>query len=338
MPRMSRSISRLLIVTTFAGLMFASACFAAEFRVTPQGDDRIRVSIGDELFTDYVFAGHSKPIMYPIMGPGGVPMTRNYPMKKDVPGEASDHPHHKSLWYNHGNVNGVDFWLEYGRDGKPAENAGKIVQEKVIAMRGGETGIIQTQNQWVAPGPDKKVVLTDVRTLTFRQVPGGRVIDFDITLNASHGDVTFGETKEGTMGIRTHPRLRLKGDEKKGVVATGKAVNSEGIEGKDIWGKPAKWVDYWGEIDGKTVGVAIFDHPSNPRHPTTWHARDYGLVAANPFGGHDFDKSLPEKSGDMKLKNGDSVTFKYRFYFHEGDHAAAKIPQVYKQWAGAGAE
>ncbi|HEX7010788.1 MAG TPA: DUF6807 family protein, partial [Phycisphaeraceae bacterium] len=150
--------------------------------------------------------------------------------------------------------------------------------------------------------------------------------------------VTFGETKEGTMGIRTHPSLRLKGDEKKGIVANGKAVNSEGVEGKDVWGKQAKWVDYWGEIDGKKIGIAIFDHPANPRHPTHWHARDYGLVAANPFGGHDFDKAAPEGSGDMTLKNGDSVTFKYRFYFHEGDHAAANIPQAYQQWTRQSAE
>ena len=314
----------------------AAPAAAAEFKVE-KGDGQITVKLGDELFTNYVYQGHSKPILYPVMGPGGVPMTRNYPMKKDVKGEASDHPHHKSLWYNHGNVNGVDFWLEYDREGKPAENAGHIIHKETLEARGGKTAVIKTRNEWVAPG--NKTVLTDVRTMTFHNLAGGRAIDFEITLTASHGDVTFGETKEGTMGIRTHPQLRLKADPKRGVESvSGKAINSEGVEGAAIWGKRAKWVDYWGTVDGKMVGVAIFDHPSNPRHPTYWHARDYGLVAANPFGIHDFDKTQPEKSGDMKLKNGDSVTFKYRFYFHEGDHAKANIPQAYQQWATTSAE
>lgn len=332
----------LFVCALMIAVAASSACFAAEPFKVQKGDGQITVSIGDELFTNYIYEGHSKPIMYPIIGPGGVAMTRNYPMKKDVPGEASDHPHHKSLWYNHGNVNGVDFWLEYERDGKPSDKAGRIVQKEILEARGGQTGLIKTRNEWIAPAAmDNKVMLTDVRTITFHQlpgVPGGRAIDFEITLTASHGDVTFGETKEGTMGIRTHPGLRLKGDEKKGIVSNGQAVNSEGVEGKDVWGKRAKWVDYWGEIDGKKVGIAIFDHPANPRHPTSWHARDYGLVAANPFGGHDFDKSAPEKSGDMTLKNGDSVSFKYRFYFHEGDHAAANIPQAYQQWTRQSAE
>ena len=133
------------------------------------------------------------------------------------------------------------------------------------------------------------------------------------------------------MGIRTHPNLRLT--HSKGVTtANGQALNSNGDKGKALWGKAAAWVDYWGEIDGKTVGVAIFDHPTNPRHPTTWHARDYGLVAANPFGWSYFKKE-EKGAGDLVIKDGESVTWRYRFVFHAGDVNEANVGWLYESFA-----
>ncbi len=295
--------------------------------VITQGDGKAIVTIDGEPFTEYVYTGHAKPILYPIIGPYGIEMTRNYPMKEDVDNEASDHPHHKSLWYTHDNVNGVQFWMEYpGNDA--GKKPGKIVQRQMRI----DGPTIVTENEWTAP--DGKVVCSDTRKLTFGTTSVGRFIDFEITLRATNGDVVFGDTKEGTMGIRTNPLLRLRSDEKRGNhTASGKAVNSEGVEGKEIWGKRAKWVDYWAPIDGHTVGIGIFDHPSNPRHPTWWHARDYGLIAANPFGIHDFEKK-PAGSGDMKISAGDSVTFRYRFLFHNGDVNEADIAQQYETFAG----
>ena len=118
----------------------------------------------------------------------------------------------------------------------------------------------------------------------------------------------------------------------RGVTMTRNYPILKGVKGKAIWGKRAKWVDYWAPVGGKTVGVAIFDHPSNPRHPTWWHARAYGLVAANPFGVHNFERK-PAGTGDMKIKAGQSVTFLYRFLFHEGDTKEAKIAERYKAFA-----
>jgi hypothetical protein len=115
----------------------------------------------------------------------------------------------------------------------------------------------------------------------------------------------------------------------------GHAVNSEGHRDGDLWGKRAKWVDYWGDVEGKTVGIAIFDHPSNPRHPTWWHARSYGLVTANPFGIHDFEDK-PAGTGDMVIKQGESVTFRHRFLFHEGDAESAEIEKAYAAFAEEG--
>jgi len=292
-----------------------------------KSEGKLRVEISGDLFTEYIYKDVPKPVLYPIIGPYGIGMTRNFPMKAGVEGEADDHPHQRSLWFTHGEVNEANFWAE-------GPDCGKTVQAELIKAEGGpDHGVISTRNNWV--GPDGKVQLSDTRTITFRTAPGARIIDYHITIHAAEGDVIFGDTKEGTMGIRTHPNLRLENDPERGVTtANGQAVNSEGVEGREVWGKRAKWVDYWGTIDDKTVGVAIFDHPGNPRHPTWWHARDYGLIAANPFGVHDFEEK-PKGEGDMIIKAGDSVTFAYRFLFHEGDTKKAGIADQYERYAAS---
>ena len=285
---------------------------------------KVVVQVDGKPFTEYLYTGYAKPIFYPVIGPTGAAMTRNWPMKKDVEGEAADHVHHKSLWFCHGNVNGVDFWSE-------AKGHGTIVQDGVAKVGADDgRGVIVTTNKWV--GPDGKVQCTDERTMRFSSGPAGRTIDFEITIIASEGDVTFGDTKEGSMAIRTCPPLRLTDDKKvKMKVAKGNSVNSEGVEGKDMWGKRAKWVDYWAPIEGEVAGVAIFDHPENPRHPTWWHARTYGLVSANPFGIHDFEKKA-KGAGDMKIAAGQRKTFRYRFLFHKGDAQTADIATRYAEY------
>ena len=134
------------------------------------------------------------------------------------------------------------------------------------------------------------------------------------------------------MGMRTHPNLRLKADPKRGNhTAGGQSVNSEGVRDRAMWGKRAAWVDYWGTIDDKAVGIAMFDHRDNPRHPTWWHARDYGLVAANPFGVNHFE-GKPDGTGDMTLQAGETMTFRYRFLFHPGDATSANIADAYERF------
>ena len=317
-----------LLLAVAWSTLAAPGCSAAEapsrFTLQPR-DGAIRVNLDGALFTEYLYKGFPKPILYPVIGPGGIAVTRDYPMKQ-TPGEPADHPHHQSLWFTHGSVNGTDFWAI-------TPTSGQEVHDKFVKSEAsGDHATIVTENKWIAPGD--KLVCTDTRTITFRAFAGSldRAIDYDITIHASNGDVIFGDTKEGSMGIRTIPALQLKGDEKAGVVAHGKMINSNGQDGSDCWGKRADWVDYWAPVGGRTIGVAIFDHPSNPRHPTWWHARDYGLIAANPFGVHDFEKK-PPGAGNLTIKNGESITFRYRFLFHEGDADAAKIAARYKQYA-----
>jgi hypothetical protein len=287
-------------------------------------DDRVRVEIDGELFTEYVFAGCENPFLYPVIGPHGIAMTRNYPMR-EIAGEAHDHPHHTSIWFAHDGLNGIDFW----RTTIPGH--GRVEQQRIArTANGADHAALETTNHWV--GPDGALVCRDRRRLTFRVLPTGRAIDWEVTLQASDGDVTIQDTEEGTIGIRTHPNLRLENGE--GVTsAGGQALNSEGVRGKDVWGKRAAWIDYSGNIDGRAVGIALFNHPTNLRHPTWWHARPYGLFTANPFGIHDFE-GKPEGTGELRIRAGDSLTLRYRFIFHNGGPDDARVEQAYQSYAG----
>ena len=249
-------------------------------------------------------------------------MTRNYPMQETAD-EEHDHPHHRSLWFAHGDMNGQDFWTE--RDG-----SGKTVHEKFLEIKSGEnSGVIRSQNKWVAK--DGKVVATDDRTIRISGNAKQQMIDFEITLHAANGELKMGDTKEGTMAIRVAETMRLaQGKGKKG---DGHIINSEGLRDGETWGKRAKWCDYYGPVNGKTVGVAMFDHPKNPQYPTWWHVRDYGLFAANPYGLHDFEKK-PKGTGDFIIPAGKKAIYRYRLIFHEGDEKEAGIDRLFQKYAG----
>ncbi|RYD29799.1 MAG: hypothetical protein EOP86_21065, partial [Verrucomicrobiaceae bacterium] len=279
------------------------------------------VEIGGSLFTELIYAGQPKPVLFPVVGPGGFLITRQWPILPKAPGEETDHPHHRGLWFSHGAVNGVDFWSE-------APGAGKIVVRGLPEIvPGGPDGSVtlKTKEAWEkTPG---QPVLHSATVIRLGADGGDRYLDYTITLNADQGEVLLGDTKEGTMAIRVNPLLNLKGE-----VAKGSAVNSAGNENLTAWGKHAHWVDYWAPTPSGVIGLACFDSPSNLRSPTTWHARDYGLIAANPFGLHDFEKA-PKGTGDHTIKKGESLTLRYRWLFHTGDAKTAKIAERWKTWA-----
>ena len=182
--------------------------------------------------------------------------------------------------------------------------------------------MLQSENDWINPAG--QTVLKEIREVTIHSQPGVRVMDFDLKVTALAGSVKFGDTKEGSFGIR----LAQPFSDKNG----GHMENSQGGQGeKGCWGKAADWVDYNAKINGEAVGVAIFDHPTSFRHPTHWHVRGYTLFAVNPFGLHDFynDKS---KDGSHKLQKGQSLSFRYRVYIHPGNTQDAKIADQYKAY------
>ena len=308
-----------------------------------QTNDHVRVELNGKLFTEFFYTNVPRPFCYPIIGPGGLAMTRNYPMVK-VSGEETDHPHHRSLWFAHGPVNGHDFWTE-------RKGTGRIVHRGFADISSGvTTGLIKTLNDWVAA--DGKLICTDEQTIRFYPCQDNSTItlDFEITIKATQGEVTFGDSKEGTFAIRVAESMRVLLPVKRGekplagkghiVLSTGERDNgASAVAAKEAkreavtWGKRAAWCDYYGPVDGKIVGFAIMDHPRNPRHPTWWHVRDYGLFAANPFGQHDFEGLKDKTAGDFKIAAGQSATFRYRVVIHEGDEKAADIAGRFAEYA-----
>lgn len=324
----SLRVNGVLFLVTFAMTLggtvsvgiFAQQAKKLDTKVTIKKEKGVVVvKVGNELFTQYVFEGYKKPFLYPLMINDETSLTRHWPVKT-VGGEQTDHPHHKSVWFSH-QVNGIMFWAEEGT----------VKFEKFIEFNDeDEMPSFVAQSNWVH---DDQTVMKDQTRITFSAGETWRAIDFEVKLMATVGDVKLNDTKEGTFAIRVHPALRAKAHKPSGIEGRGVMTNSNGESGAKIWGRKAAWVDYSGEIKGKTFGVAIFDHPENLRHPTTWHARDYGLLAANPFGLHYFEKK-EKGAGEYTIKKGDSLTLKYRLFIHEGDAKAAKVSIAFDDFAG----
>jgi hypothetical protein len=272
-------------------------------------------------FTEHRTDAATKPILYPVLGPTGEPFTRSFPLKQ-VEGEDRDHNHQRSFWFTHGKVNGFDFWSSDPLN-RPSPIFGTIKEtSRTIPVRGEAIGVLRTTDDWL--GPDGKRVCSDERVHRFYNTADVRVIDVDVTIKATDGPVTFGDTKEGMFGLRVASSMDVK--RKQG----GKIVNAEGLADGDAWGKASPWVDYTGPVAGKTVGIAILNHPSSFRYPTTWHVRDYGLFAANPFGWHDFGR---KESGEYTIPKGESIAFRYRVILHEGDAASARVASAFRAYA-----
>ena len=308
-------VSRLLLALIAACSLSCAIGFSAEI-TAERSADGVVIKIDGQLFTEYLVRSGGKPALWPILGPTGKRMTRDYPML-DHAGEAKDHPHHRSLWFTHGEVNGENFWLE-------GDKAGTIAHQEFLTVASGKPAIVATRNDWLAKGGEK--VCEDRRTLRFDSDGDARWIDFDITITATGGPVIFGDTKEGTFGMRVAESMCV--DAKRG----GRIVNSRQQVDADAWGQAAPWVDYHGPVEGQTVGIAIFNHPSSFRFPTCWHVRTYGLFAANPFGLHDFTRAA-RGAGDFTLSAGKSVTFRYRVLLHRGDEKEGKVAEAFAAYS-----
>jgi len=289
--------------------------FSAEITVE-RSEWGAAVKIDGRLFTEYLIRSGNKPVLWPIIGPTGRPMTRAYPMR-DRPGEKKDHPHHRSLWFTHGDVNGVNFWDERGP-------VGTIKHVEFTRLAGGKPATIAARNAWL--GPKGKKICEDRRTLRFDTDGESRRIDFDITLVATEGAVTFGDTKEGTFGVRVADTIRV--DAGRG----GKIVNSRQRVNEAAWGQPAEWIDYHGPVDGQIVGIAILNHPGSFRFPTYWHARTYGLLTANPFGLRTFTGGK-RTDGAYKLSPGERMTLRYRVLLHRGDERQGRVAEAFSVYS-----
>ncbi|MFP4056261.1 MAG: PmoA family protein [Candidatus Brocadiia bacterium] len=294
-------------------------------------DATVDITIAGKPFTTYLFApgkpaGHQlrRPCFFPVFGPDQTAMTRPFPLTTEIPPEMKnlrkDHPHHTSIWVAHGDVNGVDNWSISGGAGW------QLHRDFQAVASGAVMGLFREDLDWTTR--DRKPVLAETRTVRVYRLPHThRMLDLEIAFHAKYGKVVFGDTKEGGLcATRMRPEFRANNK--------GRLVNAQGKTAGDAWGKESEWVDASGTVGEKRYGFAIFDHPRNLRHPTTWHARTYGLLTANPFGLSYFTHDRKNKhKGDHTLEEGETLTFRYRIYFHVGDEKQGAVAARYADYA-----
>jgi hypothetical protein len=257
------------------------------------------VAIGD--VARYHFGAElARPYLAPLLAPGGLRVTRD-------PDEVEDHPHHPGVWVGHRDVDGIDHWT-----GFPGH--GRIVHRAFTDGPG-----LAEHLTWVRP--DGTPQLEERRTIA---LAGDHGLDIEVALRAEHGPVALGDNKDAAMlAVRVAPTMQ--GD-RGGAIALAGGRRGEA----ECWGAAAAWADYAGPAPGGGVaGVAVLDHPSNPRHPTRWHVRDYGLVCANPTGSRCFGD---EADGTLRIAAGEEVRFRFRVLAHRGE---ADIDAAYAAYATA---
>jgi len=331
--------------------LVAASAQAQSVKITENKEKKqLDVTVDGQPFTSYVFwDDQKKPILYPLRTSKGTIVTRGFPLEK-VKGERTDHPHHISSWFNYGNINGVDFWNTppegVRRDRGALEKFGVIKHQTVKSVKNGK-GVAQLNvtMDWIMPDGSK--VMQEDDQIFFRAAKDLRIIDRVITLTAQDKKVVFNDSKEGALGIRVTRTLEEpsnrpevftdeQGNPTKVPVmdntgVAGVYLSSEGKVGeKEGWGTRAKWMTLSGTAKGEEVVIGIFDHPKNSTYPTYWHARGYGLFAANPFGAKEFTKGATTLN--YTLEPGQSATFRFRIMIHSGKLTKEQTEQLYQQF------
>jgi hypothetical protein len=313
-------------------LLALALCASAtgQVKIAQTDKDKIAVGIDGKPFTDfYIGPSAPKPYLHPLRTADGKIVTRGFPMIADVPGELHTDPHHRGVWFTHGDVNGYNFWANEDSESATGKGKGRVVLQSVDKLASGKkSGSIAATFAWKTPTGE--TLLLESRKMTFYSDPSLRTIDFDITLSPQT-EVTFGDTKDGMFAVRlAAPLEEVQPKNIAAPIRTGRISNAQNKQGeKNVWGKRSQWVDCSGEIDGAPVGVAIFDHPANPRPPTYWHARGYGLLAANVFGVHDFENDKT-RDGSQTIRAGQPLRFRYRVIVHPGNTAG--LIEAYDAW------
>jgi hypothetical protein len=292
--------------------------------------NRIDIYIGGKLFTTFLYGNElEKPVLFPVNAANGTAVTRGFPLypKADEP---TDHPHHVGFWFTYENLNGLDFWNNsYAIPKDKKYLYGWIRVDKVLETSGGKVGTLTYHANWV--NQQKQAIVEETTRFEFSGTKNRRIIDRITTLKADT-EAVFKDAKDGLLGLRLAHELQIpstddqKFTDNKGnitvvkagtdKIANGTYLTSEGKTGNDAWSTRGVWCKVYGKMGADSVGIAIIDHPQNPNYPTFWHARGYGLFAANPLGEKIFTNGKSEKN--LTLKKGESVTFRYRIIITSG--------------------
>jgi len=292
-----------------APLLWLGGQSAQRVELTRNGT-HVDVQIGGRPFTTYSFdPSVAKPFFFPLRSAHDAIVTRGYPMTSAIAGEDRDEPHQRAMYFAHGDINGFDFWGEAAFPAwsdHGASTFGRTVFRSLDEIRNGDdAGTLQATFDLVTP---PGIIGEETQTYRFSGDERSRIIDCTFAIHATRGPLTMGDTKEGTFAVR---------------VASGE---------KAVWGKRSNWVDYSGRVAGEDVGVAMFDHPQNERTPAYWHARAYGLLAANPFGLKQFTGDR-RQDGRYPIPAGGSLVLRYRVLIHRGTALQADVADAYRQFA-----
>lgn len=354
MIRDSRSIGAFLTAGTFmlvAAMILSGFRKEKRFAITAnEVQKRIDITVDGKPFTSYIYPDElMKPVLYPLRTAKGTLVTRGWPLDPR-PGERVDHPHHVGMWFNYGNVNGLDFWNN--STAIPDEKKSEFGTIKHVAvnemMADDHKAALAVTMNWQKP--DGSSLLRQHTRYIFTKEGEELAIELTTRLTSLKEDVSLEDNKEGLIGIRVARELEHSSPEPqiftdaKGIPAdiaklnnegvTGKYRSSEGIEGDDVWSSRAKWVNLNGKIGNEQISLVILDHPENVGYPTYWHARGYGLFAANPLGQKEFSKG--KETLNFKLRAGQSVVFKYKVLINSGSNLSDKeINKRFKVFAGA---
>jgi hypothetical protein len=323
LPRLMIAASALL-----SGALWTTAAPVSVSR----GDKKIDIAIDGRPFTTYYFNDVvAKPYLMPLRTASGIVISRDFPVVNAITSQdkktPSFEPHQRPLYFGHGDIDGLNFWAEqafapyYHNHSREAYGRMSLIKVDAVTTNG-DSATIKASFHLLAPSG--RVIAEETQTFTFRGDHHARIVDCDFVVHANHGPVAFGDTKEGTFALRLGPALSAPHDH---------MLNSKGAQGEPaIWGKPADWVEYSGTVSGRPVSVAVFDSPKSFRHPTTWHARAYGLLAANPFGWREFTKD-PTRDGSWTVPEGQSITFRYRVVIDEEKLSPDRLAELYRQYS-----
>jgi hypothetical protein len=333
----------LLTTSTFAGTPARGVQVVAD-----EAHRRVDVTIDGQPFTSYIWpVSLKKPVLYPLVSDEGITVTRGFPLDPQ-PGERVDHPHHAGLWFNYGNANGFDFWNNSDVI-KPENRAkmGTVVFEKILSTRSGpDAGELIVESTWITG--ENQPILDQTTRYVFSRRNHARVIDQIVTLKALDR-VVFNDDKEGLLGMRVAHWLESP-DEKGGSFmdangrptkveaaqttdATGVYLTSNGVKGEAAWATRGRWCSLNGYTGNNTVTIAIFDHPNNPGYPTYWHARGYGLFAANPLGRSIFDPKQP--AFNFTIEKNQTAVFRYRVIVYSHDAGVDELNREADTFANA---
>lgn len=330
------------------GLLVGAAAQAPRIQVTPnEAGRRVDITIDGKPFTSYIWPTTlKKPTLFPLRSASGTIVTRGYPLEPRK-NERVDHPHHVGLWLNHGDVNGLDFWNNSDAI-KPEQqpHMGTILHKKIVEAKGGkDSGSLTVETEWIKP--DSTPLLKEQTQFVFRGDAKSRTIDRTTTLTALGEKVVFKDNKEAFFGMRVARELELPYDKaevltdesgkptpkpvKDNTGVSGQYTSSEGLQGDKVWGTRGRWMMLTGTVSGEPVTIALLDNPANPDFPTYWHARGYGLFAANPLGASVLTDG--KQTFDLTLEPGKSTTFHFRVLILGGAAKPEDIEKAYQEFA-----